>query len=81
MLGLGVAASPNSLGAFSGLKKSLVVGLAVKPSMLLARGEWLAYARELGRFISVSKKLTLPKNFLKGIDRLYLEVQAQLGGK
>jgi hypothetical protein len=73
-----VASSSREPQALFGLKKSLGLGLAEEPHVFLERGEWLAYAREIGRFASVSKKLTLPKRFLKGIESLYVEVGGEL---
>ena len=79
--GTAAVASPNEPQVQFGLKKSLGLGLAEEPFVLLGRGEWLAYAREIGRFASVSKKLTLPKRFLKGIEKLYVKVGGELAGR
>lgn len=48
---------------------------ADEPFVLFEKAEWLAYAREIAKFVSACKKLTLPKQFIEGLEILYLEVQ------
>ena len=50
---------------------------ADEPYALLERREWLLYAREIAKFVSACKKLTLPQIFMQGIETLYLKVQEQ----
>ena len=52
---------------------------ADEPFALFEKGEWLAYAREIAKFVSACKKLTLPKRFIQGLEILYFEVRNEAG--